>query len=101
MMRFTKVTNGLFTALQASNSSRADARHEAESARKAAEASQATNLQLQQRLTCRSGLAQSLDVAVASILLKVTSGNPVDLTAEQVSLQKAMDERSQTAERCG
>ena len=119
-MRFPKATNALFavalflpsggllialqsvnSALDSANESRDDARHEAENAKKAAEAAQSTNLQLQQRLTCRSGLAQALDVAVASILLKVTSGNTVDLTAEQASLRKAMDERAQTSERCG
>jgi hypothetical protein len=77
------------------------ARQEAQAARLAANKSTELNESLQTRLTCRGRLAEAIDVAIASILLKVTAGGPADLTEDRQRLQVAMDARAQTQERCG
>lgn len=94
----------LFAGFQSIIASRNDARAEAADAKRAAEAAQMSNIHLEVQLACQSrqsDLSRALDVAVASILLKVTAGNPVDLTPEREALQEAMDQRAKTTETCG
>lgn len=119
-MRVSKSTNALFAAAlmlpslafwsQARSTAhdRDVAREEAEQARSEALAARLAaqkltelNEVMQARSTCRSEFAQAIDVAIASILLKVTAGGPADLTDDRGRLQAAMDARAKTQERCG